>query len=94
LGKQSCKKLKAISLSNNTIQQRISEIAEDICFQLILNLKFCLHGMFAIQLGESTDVSNVSQPMAFVSWASTASIEEAILFCAPLLTTTQSTDIL
>jgi len=44
--------------------------------------------MFAIQIDESTDVSNVSQLLLFVHWASTASIEQAILFCAPLLTTT------
>jgi len=56
-------------------------------------LKSCLHGIFAIQLDGSADVLNVSQLMVFMGWAFTASLEDAILFCGPLLTTTRSTDI-
>jgi len=69
-------------------------MAEDISFQLISTLKSCLHGIFAIQLDGSADVLNVSQLMVFVGWAFTASLEDAILFCGPLLTTTRSADIL
>ena len=94
LGKQSSKKLEALSLSDNTIQRRITEMADDISSQLISKLKSSLHGMFSIQLDESTDISNVSHLMVFVQWASNISIEEAILFCSPLESTTRAADIL
>ena len=48
-GKQSRKKLEAISLSNDTIRLRINEMADDISSQLISKLKSSLHGMFSIQ---------------------------------------------
>ena len=94
LGKQSSKKLEAISLSNDTIRLRINEMADDISFQLISELKSCLHGMFSIQLDESTEISNVSHLMVFVRWASVTGIKEAILFCSPLESTTRAADIL
>lgn len=94
LGKQNCKRLEGISLSNDTIKRRITEMADDISSQLISKLKTCLHGMFSIQLDESTDISNVSHLMVFVRWASNKNIEEAILFCSPLQTTTRAADIL
>ena len=94
LGKQSSKKLEAISLSNDTIRLRINEMADDITSQLISKLKSSLHGMFSIQLDESTDISNVSHLMVFVRWASVTSIEETILFCSPLQSTTRAADIL
>ena len=94
LGKQSSKKLEALSLSDNTIQHHITEMADDIFSQLISKLKSSLHGMFSIQLDKSTDISNVSHLMVFVRWASNTSIEEAILFCSPLESTTRAADIL
>ena len=94
LGKQSSKKLEAISLSNDTIRLRINEMADDISFQLISELKSCLHGLFSIQLDESTDISNVSHLMVFVRRGSVTGIKEAILFCSPLESTTRAADIL
>ena len=94
LGKQSSKKLEAVSLSNDTIRLRIIEMADDISPQLISKLKFCLHVIFSIQLDESIDILNVSHLMDFVQWASVTSIEEAILFCSPLQSTTRAADIL
>ena len=46
LEKQSSKKLEAISLSNDTIRLRKTEMAYDISSQLISKLKYCLHGVF------------------------------------------------
>ena len=93
LGKQSSKKLEAISLSNDTIRLCITKRPDDISSQLISKLKSCLHGMFFIQLDESTDILNVSHLMVFVRWASVTSIEEAILFCSSLQSTTRTADI-
>ena len=83
-GKQSCKKLEEISLSNDTIQCLITKLMNNISSQMISNLKSCLHNMFSTQLDESTDVFNVSQLMVFVQWAFNRSIEKVILFCSPL----------
>jgi len=58
-------KLEAISVSNDTIQRLISEMAEEISSQFLSKLKSWLHGVLAIQLDEPTDVSSVSQLMIF-----------------------------
>ena len=60
LGEESVKKLNPISLSNNTVQRRISEISADIKEQVILEIKAPLN-LFSIQLDESTDVSSFCQ---------------------------------
>ena len=57
LGDTAYNKLKQISLSDNTIQRRIAEMSGDIKTQLFSSLR---SSQFAIQLDESTDVSNVS----------------------------------
>ena len=92
LGKQSSKKLEAISLSNDTIRLRITKVVDDISSGLISKLKSCLHDMFSIQLDESTNI--VSHLLVFVQWASVTSIEKTILFCSPLQNTTRAVDIL
>lgn len=57
-GKQYGDKLKCIPLSANTVGRRIENIAEDLKKQVLEQITQC--GRFAIQLDESTDVSNVS----------------------------------
>ena len=49
------KKLAPVSLSNNTIQRRISEMVEDIKQQVVAEIQAVPLKMFAIQLDESTD---------------------------------------
>ena len=67
---------------------------QDIRTQLILEVKSSIHGLFSIQLDESTDVSNFSQLMVFVRWATTDGLQEEILYCSPLETTTRAADVL
>ena len=54
LGEESVKKLNPISLSNNTVQRRISEISTDIKEQVILEIQEAPLNLFSIQLDEST----------------------------------------
>ena len=60
--------LNSVSLSNNTIQRRITEISTDINKQVITELQGSKYG-FAIQLDEITDVSNCAQLLVFVRYA-------------------------
>lgn len=66
LGEKSAEKLSAISLSNNTVQRRISLMSDDIKEQVIQKVKEA--GLFSIQLDESTDVQSCSQLMVFVRY--------------------------
>ncbi|XP_055918354.1 SCAN domain-containing protein 3-like [Eupeodes corollae] len=82
LGKQEADKLKNIPLSDNTIERRINDMAVDIQEQLIEKLKKSPH--FALQLDESTDVSDCAQFVVFVRFEAEENIEEEILFCKAL----------
>ena len=54
--KEAESKLNVLSLSDNTVQRRISLMSEDIKNQVIDQMKSA--GSFALQLDESTDVSS------------------------------------
>ena len=64
-GDESVKKFNSISLSNNTVQRRIEKISVDILQQVINDICRSESG-FAIQLDESTDVTNCVQLLIFV----------------------------
>lgn len=81
-GKQYGDKLKCIPLSANTVGRRIENIAEDLKKQVLEQITQC--GRFAIQLDESTDVSNMSQLMVFARFCFNNEIHEELLFCEPL----------
>ena len=51
------KKLAPVPLLNNTIQRRISEMAEDIKQQVVDEIQAAPLKMFVIKLDESTDVA-------------------------------------
>ena len=66
IGKEAERKLNILSLSDNKVQRRISQMSEDIKNQIIHPIK--LPGSFALQLDETTDVSSCAQLIAFVSY--------------------------
>ena len=75
-------KLKKILLSNNTVARRISEISENQLQQLIDRVKNSPR--FAIQLDESTDITNAAQLMVFIRYAYDSNMLEDMLFCQPM----------
>ena len=85
-------KIKEISLSNNTVQRRIQEIAIDIKEQVIE--KIHSSPFFSIQLDESTDVAQCAQLMVFARYVYRGSVEEDFLFCRPLEATTKADDVM
>ena len=92
LGDASVVKLKQISLSNNTIQRRISDMSEDVKKQVVNEIK--ASPMFSLQVDESTDISLCAQLLVFVRYICSGDIKEEFLFCSELDTTTTSADIM
>ena len=65
-GKEAESGLNVLSLSDNTVQRRISLMSDDIKNQVIDQMKSA--GSFALQVNESTDVSSCAQLIAFVRY--------------------------
>ena len=63
LDQKSVDKLSQISLSNDTIKNRIDEMSEDIKLQVIKNIRNSPY--FSLQLDESTDISHISQLLCY-----------------------------
>lgn len=57
VGEKEAAKFNTIPLSNNTIQGRISTMAEDIRTPIVENIKKCTH--FSLQMDESTNTCSV-----------------------------------
>lgn len=91
LGEKSAEKLSAISLSNNTVQRRISLMSDDIKEQVIQKVK--KNGLFSIQLDESTDVQSCSQLMVFVRYVRGEDMKEEF-FCETLEQSTTGEDVM
>ena len=81
LCKESCAKLKAIPVSDDTISRRISEMSDDIKTQLIERLRT---EYFAIQLDESTDIASQSQLLVYARYAGEGELHEDFLFFQPM----------
>ena len=90
-GGEQANKLELIPLSNDTITRRIKDMSIDIKQQLIARVHKSVN--FAIQLDEKTDISSNAQLMVYVRYQGSQDIEEDILFCQSLDTTTKGIDI-
>ena len=77
LGDGAARKLKQVALPNDIIVKRIKDLSIDIRDQLILNLKASSRKI-SFQLDESTDVSNCSKLICFVSYAKEKKVEEEL----------------
>ena len=92
-GTEQRKKFEAISLSNETIRSRITDIFNNILEQVIEKLKASPF-LFSMQLDESTDVSQCAQLLVYVQYMHTDAIKEEFLFYEPLSETTKAADVL
>ena len=92
LGESAVSKMMQVSLSNDTVKSRICDMSCNIKSQLLAKVK--ASPVFAIQLNESVDVENLSQLLVFVRYFHDQSIEDDLLFCHPLKTTTQAADVM
>ena len=91
-GEQAIAKLNAVSFSNNTIKRRIEEMSDDIADQILAEIKESKFG-FAIQLDESTDITNYCQLLVYVRYAQTNIMKTELLLNHEVSTTTKGKNI-
>ncbi|XP_068209161.1 zinc finger BED domain-containing protein 5-like [Palaemon carinicauda] len=84
--------LESVSVSNNTVQRRIEEMSVDIADQVVEGVKSSKYG-FAIQLDESTDVTNCSQLLVYVRFTQSNAAKTELLLSQNLSNTTTGKDI-
>ena len=91
-GEQAIAKLNAVSLSDNTIKRQIEEMSDDIADQILAEIKESKF-RFAIQLDESTDITNYCQLLVYVRYAQTNIMKTELLLNHEVSTTTKGKDI-
>ena len=77
------KKLRTLSLSDNTVQRRITDMTEDIKCQVLENIKK-KSPIFALRLDESTDVASCAQVMVYVRYVHECDFKNEFLLCSPM----------
>ena len=87
------KKLNCVLLSNDTVQRRIYDIANDIEQQVVAEIRGAPLNKFAIQLDESTDVAICAQLLVFARYIKDGDFKEEFLFCHCLESTTRGEDV-
>ncbi|XP_068242269.1 zinc finger BED domain-containing protein 5-like [Palaemon carinicauda] len=92
IGEEAVAKLESVSVSNNTVQRRIEEMSVDIADQVVEGVKSSKYG-FAIQLDESTDVTNCSQLLVYVRFTQSNAAKTELLLSQDLSSTTTGKDI-
>ena len=93
IGEEAAKKLNSVSLSNDTVKRRIVDMSEDILRQIISGIKSSKSG-FAIQLDETTDVTNCAQLLVFAPrYVVEEDMKEELLMNVALEATTRGEDI-
>ncbi|XP_067121126.1 zinc finger BED domain-containing protein 5-like [Centruroides vittatus] len=85
LGEKAAKKIELVPLSNNTVSRRINDLANYVENELLKRIKL---NYFAIQLDESTDVTNAAVLLVYVRYLFTNIVQEDVLFAKPLKTYT------
>lgn len=80
-----------VPLSDNTVSRRIQDLASEV--KKILIQRIQESRFFAIQLDESTDVTNFAQLMVYVRYEYEQTVEEEFLFCESLSGRTTATEI-
>ena len=78
IGNETALILNNVSLSNNTIQRRITEMSTDINEQVLTEVQSSKY-RFAIQLNKTTDLSNCALLLVFVRYATKDFIRSELL---------------
>ena len=85
-GEQAIAKLNAFSYSDNTIKCRIEKMPDDIVDQILAEIKESKFE-FAIELDESTDITNYCQLLVYARYAQTNIMKTELLLNHEVSTT-------
>jgi hypothetical protein len=85
-GNKLLKNIDLIPLSNNSVGHRINDMAGNVESQLIKRVKKSPY--YALQIDETTHVTNDANLMCYVRYAYDSNIHDDILFCRTLPTRT------
>ena len=89
-GEKTSKKPTTVSLSDDTLQQRIVKLSNDIKDKIVIKIKEL--NFFSLKLDESTDKARFLQLLVYIRLASNNDIKELFLFCLPISTETTGED--
>ena len=91
LGGEKANKLKEISLSNDTVKKRISEMSQDILLQVVEEVRSS--PLFSLQLDKSTDISSCAQLLVCARCIFENNVKVQYLLSEPLSTTCRGEDV-
>ena len=92
LGRNEAKRINSVSLSDDTVNNRIADIANNILNQLIAQIQDspC---RISLQFDETTDIKSISQLVAYVRFVKENVIVEEFLFCQEMKERTRAKDV-
>ena len=92
LGRNEAKRINSVSLSDDTVHNRIADIANNILNQLIAQIQDspC---RISLQFDETTDIKSISQLVAYVRFVKENVIVEEFLFCQEMKERTRAKDV-
>ena len=91
LGDDAEKQISKIPLSNDTVHRRILELSNNIEENVCINK--LQDSYFALQVDESTDITNKAQLLTFIRFIDADNIVNQYLCCKEMPTTTRGEDI-
>ena len=91
IGTEAVNKLNALSVSDNIVQRRIVDMADNIKSQMVEQIKDS--PIICLQLDESTDVSSYAQLIVYVRYIHNSYFKDELLCCHALNSTTRGIDV-
>ena len=92
IGEKEAEKLNSVSLSNGAVKRRIHDMSDDIFDQVTTAVRASKYG-FAMQLDESTDVTNCGQLLVYVRFTENGIVKTELLTSKEVTGTTKGKDI-
>ena len=92
LGRNEAKRINSVSLANDTVNNRIADIAKDILSQLVAQIQDspC---RISLQFDETTDIKSISQLVAYVRFVKEKATVDEFLFCQEMKERTRAKDV-
>ena len=92
LGRNEAKRIDSVPLSDDTVNNRIADIANDILSQLIAQIQD-IPCRISLQFDETTDIKSISQLVAYVRFVKENAVVDDILFCQKMKKRTRAKNV-